>query len=191
MTIQKNKILEAEIPVIRNLRKGETVEFHELGIPNVFLSGSGVRVAEYPDGSKSVVLPPLPVLEMLEKLVFAELVICDCGSLDKSEVYYLRRMMDMTQQQLADFLDLTRETISRLENGKERISTTVAMAIQRLCIPQAVEFLNHLPAEVRKLNRAHLTRFQDFLVCKHTEATHLADDIQFFFTCPRRTGTLV
>lgn len=185
-----NKKTEFDLPTIRRLRKGETVEFHELGIPNVYLSGSGIRVAEYPDGSKSVVLPPLPLLEMLEKFVFAELVICDCGSLDKSEVYYLRRMMNMTQQQLADLLDLTRETISRLENGKEKISTTVALAIQRLCIPQAVEFLNHLPAEVRKLNRANFARFQDFLARKHTETIHLADNIHFSLACPRRVGVL-
>ena len=177
---------ELDIPKIRNLRKGENIEFRELGIPNVFLSGTGLRVAEFADGSRSVVLPPREILEIYEIFAFAELVTCDCGKLDNAEVYFLRRMMGMTQRQFADSLGLARETISRLENDKERTTTTNAMAIQRLCMPKVIEFLNRLPASIRSLNRANFARILDLLTRKHPESFYVAKNIQITLTYSMR-----
>ncbi len=167
-----------DIPKIRHLREGERIEFRELGIPNVFIGGTGVRVAEFPDGSVSVVIPPRAVLEMFEKFIFAELAAGDSARLGKAEVYYLRRMMKMTQQEFADALGLARETVCRIEKGKEKVATTVAMAIQRLCAPKVAEFLNQLPAGVRKMNRENCARIQSFLTPKPSEAFRVAKNFQ-------------
>ncbi len=175
-----------DVPRIRHLRKGEAVDFAEIGIPHVFLSGTGVKVAEFPDGSISPVLPGHEIIETIERFVFAALVTCERRSLEPAEIRFLRRMMDMTQGGFADAMALARETVSRMENGKDKVTATMAMAIQRLCIPRIPRLLNAIPSQVRRLNHKTFDRVQDFLTHTHDERFRLAPHMEIKHSCPGR-----
>ncbi len=128
--IERDAWLETDEPARRRrLRSGEKVDLKVFGIPGVFLSGRGTEVFEYPDGK---LLPIINQLGPLLRYTFVCLIMESTHTLSKDEVRFVRKHMNMTQDEFGQLLGLTRETISRLESGKERITPATANNV-RFC----------------------------------------------------------
>lgn len=151
------------IPTFRVLAPGERVEFPELGVRGVFLSGAGVKVAQFPDGTLKAVVPPGDVLDRMKTYIFADLVICESLSLNARELRFLRKRIGMTQEEIAKRLGQTREHYNRFENGRSPVSRELTLAVQRLCTGPMIAALNALPEDIRKANRAIIERIQQMI----------------------------
>lgn len=126
--IERDAWLEADEPARRRkLRSGEKVDLGVFGIPGVHLSGRGTEVFEYPDGT---LVPIINQLGPLLRYTFVCLIMESTHTLSKDEVRFVRKHMNLTQDDFGKLLGLTRETISRLESGKERITPATANNIR-------------------------------------------------------------
>jgi len=52
--------------------------------------------------------------------------------LDKHDIKDLRKRANMTQQELADYLEVAKDTVSRWERGEQRASRLAQRQLQRL-----------------------------------------------------------
>ncbi|MEQ8819224.1 MAG: helix-turn-helix transcriptional regulator [Sumerlaeia bacterium] len=166
-----------ESPRIFELREGESVDFSEIGVRGFRLAGKGLKVAEWSDGSRSVMGPAQAVVEVIEKWAFVLLV----GSasprhLDGREIALLRRQAGLTQETLASALGVAREHLSRMERCREPVTKTMSLAVLRVMESHLPAVVNALPADTRQANAAVLAAVQDRLTAAFAgeyPATHL------------------
>jgi DNA-binding transcriptional regulator YiaG len=88
----------------------------QMGLPVVLIESA--REAEN-NGASGVIIPDLAGLEA----AMAVARISDEFKLNGQEIRFLRRAIGVKAVELAKFLDVTPETMSRWENGREPIST--------------------------------------------------------------------
>lgn len=120
----------------RKLRSGEKVDLGVFGIPGVHLFGRGTEVFENPDGT---LVPIINQLGPLLRYTFVCLILGSTHNLSKDEVRFMRKHMNLTQDEFGQLLGFRRETISRVESGRERITRATANNI-RYC---GIRFLVH------------------------------------------------
>jgi len=88
-----------------------------MGFP-VILRESVIEVRR-PDGEKGIIIPDLAGLEAAMAVARVSVP----AKLTGPEIKFLRKAMALKAAALAKFLDVTAETLSRWENGREPIST--------------------------------------------------------------------
>lgn len=111
----------------RKLRSGEKIDLTSYGIPGMFLSGRGAEVFEYEDGT---LVPIIESYGPLLRYAFARLIVESTRPLNKEDVRFIRTHMNATQDEFGQLLGLTRETISRIESGKERVTEATSNNIR-------------------------------------------------------------
>ncbi|MBX3729086.1 MAG: helix-turn-helix transcriptional regulator [Candidatus Sumerlaeia bacterium] len=141
----------------RRLKVGEEVDAPEIGFPGAKLSGTGIWVDEYPDGT---LVPIIPAFGKLLEVIFRSIVVEKERPLSAGELRFLRHYLKFTQEELADRVGLSREQVCRMESGKAPILPTVSLAVRHLGL---LEMLNGLPAEIRDNLRPEFERLQSAL----------------------------
>jgi transcriptional regulator with XRE-family HTH domain len=91
--------------------------FVDSGLDNVYLVG--IRYFTSPDGR---VTAEIPALKPLMRLIARDLVLAK-SDLTGSEVRFLRKRLGKKATEYCKFLGLEPETLSRIENGKQPISS--------------------------------------------------------------------
>jgi putative zinc finger/helix-turn-helix YgiT family protein len=99
------------------------------GLPNVFLKG--VLQGTCPQcGAVSVSIPRPQQLSR----VIRDVLIKKSGMLTGAEIRYLRKSIGFDQQQMADMLKVSRETISRMESDSvepsDKMDLTIRLAVK-------------------------------------------------------------
>ena len=94
--------------------------FLECGLDYVFLI-NGYKIDNDPDFGEIITIynPDILHREIARNVLLYKL------SLDGQEVRFLRSLLRLTQQQLANKLDVTRETVVRWETGKTKVPSSV------------------------------------------------------------------
>lgn len=141
----------------RKLRAGESVPAPELGIPGATISGTGVEVAIYPDGHEAVIIP---AFGMLMDTIFRSIAFETRRPLAAWELRFVRRQLFLTQAELGDQLGLARETVSRMEGGKQVIDATVSGAARFVAL---LHVISSLPEGQRESLRDIMERLQQSL----------------------------
>jgi len=98
---------------VRRATRQRPYHFTESGLDDVYLAGITVYVCvtcEFESGL-------IPRIDHLST-VLANAVLTKSGRLTGSEVRYLRKMANWQSRQLAEFIGVTPEYLSRMENGK-------------------------------------------------------------------------
>jgi DNA-binding transcriptional regulator YiaG len=95
----------------------------QMGLPVVLIESA--REAEN-NGASGVIIPDLAGLEA----AMAVARISDEFKLNGQEIRFLRRAIGIKAVELAKFLDVTPETVSRWENGREPISTNAERVLR-------------------------------------------------------------
>lgn len=119
----------------RRLRRGEHVSIPQLGIPHATISGEGIHVVEYEDGTIS---PIIANPEGLLAAVMRALVFDSGRALSGAEAAFIRRRLGLTQVQLAAKLGVARETLSKYENSTE-IAPDISNAIRYFGLVDIIE----------------------------------------------------
>jgi transcriptional regulator with XRE-family HTH domain len=91
--------------------------FTDSGLDNVYLVG--IKYFTYSDGR---VVTEIPALKQLMRLIARDLVLAK-SDLTGSEVRFLRKRLGRKASEYCKFLGLEPETLSRIENGKQSISS--------------------------------------------------------------------
>ena len=76
------------------------------------------------------------------------LLVSQAGVLTPSEVRYLRKELEMTQEQLAERLGIHRVSVARWETGEVEIGQVESMALRAMVAMRAVE---HRPRQGREI----------------------------------------
>lgn len=111
----------------RRLKKGERISLEKYGLPFITLAGHDQEIYELENGEK---VPVIHNLAPLFRVAFMHVIMIDHHPLRKEELRFIRKHMNMTQDQLANILGVSRETISRFETGCEEISAIVSNSIR-------------------------------------------------------------
>ncbi|MCC5876768.1 MAG: helix-turn-helix domain-containing protein [Candidatus Sumerlaeia bacterium] len=149
----------------RKLRKGELVPFPQIGMPSAKIGGTTIEVVEYPDGTIS---PILPAISKLIDQVFRRIILSSNDTLTNEEFVFVRRHLGMTQEHLAEELNIARGTINRYEKGKLAIPREKGLAIRFFGL---LHILNQLPADVREAIRPEMESLQKALNKDKTAAS--------------------
>jgi transcriptional regulator with XRE-family HTH domain len=94
--------------------------FTDSGLDNVYLVG--IKYFTHPDGR---VVAEIPALKQLMRLIARDLVLSK-SDLTGSEVRFLRKRLGKKATEYCKYLGLEPETLSRIENGKQPISSATA-----------------------------------------------------------------
>ena len=114
---------ESELTVVRENRR-----YKECGLPNVTLRGIEVRRCPR-CGAEDVVIPRIEELHGL----LATALLRKPGRLVGPEIRFLRRFLGWSGEDFAAHIGVARETVSRWENGHDRMSP-VAERLLRLSV---------------------------------------------------------
>jgi transcriptional regulator with XRE-family HTH domain len=91
--------------------------FQDSGLDNVYLVG--IKYFTHPDGR---IVAEIPALKQLMRLIARDLVLSK-SDLTGSEVRFLRKRLGKKATEYCKYLGLEPETLSRIENGKQPISS--------------------------------------------------------------------
>jgi transcriptional regulator with XRE-family HTH domain len=91
--------------------------FVDSGLENVYLVG--IKYFTHPDGR---IVAEIPALKQLMRLIARDLVLSKTD-LTGSEVRFLRKRLGKKATEYCKYLGLEPETLSRIENGKQPISS--------------------------------------------------------------------
>ena len=107
----------------------ETVRYDDCGLTNVHLVD--VEVRRCPScGEEELVIPAMADLHR----VIAEQLALRPTPLAGPEIRFLRKYLGFSQEQLAEEMGLRQETISRYENGHERMGATSERLLRLLVL---------------------------------------------------------
>ena len=96
--------------------KERPYHFVESGVSNIYLIG--IRVFTYEDGK---VIPEIPALKRLLQLIARDLI-WKPTALTGEEIKFLRKRLGKKQFEFAHEIGIEPETLSRCENGHQRLS---------------------------------------------------------------------
>lgn len=109
--------------------KRENYRYAACGLPNVTLIGVEVRRCSK-CGDHEVVIPRIEELHR----VLAAAVVRQATRLTKDEIRFLRKYLGYSGVDFAKVIGVAPETISRWENGKEKIGTSAEKLIRMLVV---------------------------------------------------------
>lgn len=109
--------------------KPENYRYAASGLPNVTLVGVDVRRCSR-CGDHEVVIPRIEELHR----VLAAAVVRQASRLTKDELKFLRKYLGYSGVDFAKVIGVAAETVSRWENGKERIGPTTERLIRMLVV---------------------------------------------------------
>ncbi len=109
--------------------KRENYRYTACGLSNVTLIGVGVRRCSK-CGDHEVVIPRIEELHR----VLAAAVVRQVSRLTKDEIRFLRKYLGYSGVDFAKIVGVAAETISRWENGKEKIGSSAEKLIRMLVV---------------------------------------------------------
>ena len=169
-------------PTFRRLRGNESIDIAEFGLSYAHLSGDGVRVGEFASGDVSAVYPGAAVSARMNDFAIAALLLREIGTFHGEEVSFIRRVLELTQQQFAERCGLSRETINAFENGREPVTATVTSMIQRRFLPEALAALGRIADAFRNLDIRKFARLQAELDKKWAEGFTAARGVKLLLS---------
>ncbi|SRR6266700_22854 len=97
---------------------GKPFLFLDSGLSNIYLVG--IRYFTYPDGR---IVPEIPAIKQLMQLIARDLIEQE-SAMTGDEVRFLRKRLGQKQIDFARSIGIEAETLSRCENGRQRLSET-------------------------------------------------------------------
>lgn len=148
----------------RKLRPGESVEVPGLGLPGARISGVGVTVLEYANGTLA---PMIPNLAGLLRSIVERLALDAARPLSGAEALFLRQYLGLSQQAVARQLGAQRQTIIRYEKAR-RVPPQYAATLRLFAV---LSLLNELPEAARKRAAKAMAALQDEMA-RREEGAH-------------------
>jgi len=115
---------KAEKRTERQATSANLYHFLECGLQNVYLSG--IRYFVYPDGRSE---PEVPKRDELMQWIARRIIEQDL-SLTGDEILFLRKRLGQSQTVFAPAVGLAHETLSRAENGHQKLSQATDKVIR-------------------------------------------------------------
>ena len=121
--------------------------FVDSGLPNVYLIGIKYFINE--DGNQ---VAEIPALKQLMMLIASDLVLSP-DDLTGAEIKFLRKRLGKKGSEYCKFLGVGPETLSRIENGKQKISSQVQKLarISYAVISADLELMRHATAILQSM----------------------------------------
>lgn len=126
----------------RMSKKTEGYHYTESGLDNVYLETPVFRCIKCKE-----VIADIPVIGELHVHIAVGLIKKD-SLLTGKEIRFLRKQMNLKANELADILGVTKQTVSRWENGKTEVSPYNDKLIRMICIQLLQERCNKVFKEV-------------------------------------------
>lgn len=148
---------------VRPLRDGEWVDFSEIGVPGVQLSGAGVKVAVHADaGNRITVSIPRKVVRDIETFIFATIVFWEEVHICRTELHFMKVYAGMKLVELADKLGVPADEMRKfVESGEGQFPKS--KELRALMRSKAVEGLMNLASHIRAMNSENMAHVQDTL----------------------------
>ena len=182
-TLEMEPSLEEAVEFrFRRLRRGETAEYDFFGLSYARLDGDGIRILVFPNGSDAPTIPGAAVSARMNDFAIAALILREIGTFRGEEVSFIRRVLELTQQQFAERCGLSRETINAFENGREPVTATVTSMIQRRFLPEALAALGRIADAFRNLDIRKFARLQAELDKKWAEGFTAARGVKLLLS---------
>jgi hypothetical protein len=152
---------------VRNLEPGEWVDFSEIGVPGVQLSGSTIKVAIFEDGKLAVCGLSAETIRHISIFAFLSIILGPHPRIGRRELHFLRRTVGMTFEDLGGQISVEPSRIKGMEHGKSSLTETELERVRAVMIRAMDSLMKEIPPIVRELNRASLEYAQDVRTTQH------------------------
>lgn len=141
--------------VVRPLSPGEWVDYSELGVEGLELSGESVRVAVHEGGEPTVVSLAVEQRNAVKRFAFAALALDQRVNLGPREIRFVRKYLAMQQTDFADAVGIEMERLLAIEDASalptrvevSRVRATILISLMRMLKAQNPGEIVSVPVE--------------------------------------------